>query len=87
MAQPNNMLTIHNHTGGLLNISFQYGPGNHHGFPMVQANASVQVPRVAGILTAFDGAYQVVSHYNGMTANARITNAVAPNVGLVVNYF
>jgi hypothetical protein len=42
---------------------------------------------VAGILTAFDGAYQVVSHYNGMTANARITNAVAPNVGLVVNYF
>lgn len=81
------MLTITNHTAGLLNINFQWAGGNHIGFPMVPVNGQVQVPQVAGVLTAFDGVYHVVSHYNGLTANARVTNAAAPNVGLVVNYF
>lgn len=81
------MLTIHNHTAGLLNINFQYGGGNHLGFPMVPANGQVQVPQVPGVLAAFDGRYRVVSHYAGLLANANITNAAAPNVGLVVNYF
>ncbi|MCO5161730.1 MAG: hypothetical protein M9939_11370 [Mesorhizobium sp.] len=54
---------------------------------MVPANGQVQVPQVPGVLAAFDGRYRVVSHYAGLLANANITNAAAPNVGLVVNYF
>lgn len=65
------MLTIHNHTNGLVNIIFQSALQTVH-WPLVAKGAYVTIAKSPATLTVTDPVTQAVSHYAGLADNAYI---------------